>query len=72
MTYMQATVRSFDPEMHDGELLIDDGSPLPFSGRAFESSGLRLLRLGQRVRVDVGANGEVTRVTLATFPWPED
>lgn len=65
---MQATVRSFDPVTHDGELLLDDGSPLPFSARAFEASGLRLLRLGQRVRVETDATGEVVRVTLATLP----
>ena len=65
---MQATVRSFDPDTHDGELLLDDGSPLSFSGRAFAASGLRLLRLGQRVRVELDPSGEVTRVTLATLP----
>ena len=68
MIRVQATVRSFDPDTHDGELLLDDGSPLSFSGRAFATSGLRLLRLGQRVRVDLDASGEVTRVTLATLP----
>lgn len=68
MRCVQATVRSFDADTHDGELLLDDGSPLSFSGRAFEASGLRLLRLGQRVRVEVDASGEVTRVTLATLP----
>ena len=65
---MQATVRSFDPETHAGELLLDDGSPLSFGGRAFAASGLRLLRLGQRVRVEMDATGEVIRVTLATLP----
>jgi hypothetical protein len=65
---VQATVRSFDPHTQDGELLLDDGSPLSFSARAFAASGLRLLRLGQRVRVDLDASGEVTRVTLATLP----
>lgn len=68
MTGVQATVRSFDPDTHDGELLLDDGSPLSFPARAFEKSGLRLLRLGQRVRVELDASGEVTRVTLATLP----
>jgi 2-phospho-L-lactate guanylyltransferase len=65
---VQATVRSFDPDTQDGELLLDDGSPLSFSGRAFATSGLRLLRLGQRVRIEMDASGEVTRVTLATLP----
>lgn len=68
MTVVQATVRSFDADTQDGELLLDDGSPLSFSARAFAAGGLRLLRLGQRVRVDMDANGEVTRVTLATLP----
>jgi 2-phospho-L-lactate guanylyltransferase len=65
---VQATVRSFDPDTQDGELLLDDGSPLSFSGHAFATSGLRLLRLGQRVRIEMDASGEVTRVTLATLP----
>jgi len=68
VTSVQATVRTWDPETQGGELLLDDGTPLSFSGRAFAASGLRLLRLGQRVRVDVDATGEVTRVTLATLP----
>ena len=68
MSTVQATVRSFDPHTHDGELLLDDGSPLSFTGRSFDASGLRLLRLGQRVRVELDATGVVTRVTLATLP----
>ena len=68
MAGVQATVRSFDPDTHSGELLLDDGSPLSFGPHAFDASGLRLLRLGQRVRVDVNATGEVIRVTLATLP----
>jgi 2-phospho-L-lactate guanylyltransferase len=68
VTGVQATVRSFDPDTHAGELLLDDGSPLSFPARAFDASGLRLLRLGQRVRVEIDATGVVTRVTLATLP----
>ena len=65
---MQGTVASFDPERHHGSLLLDDGSALDFSADAFAASGLRLLRLGQRVRIDLGPDGQVTRVTLHTLP----
>lgn len=50
---MQATVHRFDPETHTGSVLRDDGVELAFEAPAFESSGLRLLRLGQRLTVEV-------------------
>ena len=65
---MQGTVASFDPQRHHGSLLLDDGSALDFSADAFAASGLRLLRVGQRVRIERSPGGEVTRVTLPTMP----
>ena len=50
---MQATVHRFDPETHTGSVLRDDGVELAFEASAFESSGLLLLRLGQRLTVEV-------------------
>ena len=50
---MQATVHRFDPETRTGSLLRDDGIELRFGAPAFEASGLRLLRVGQRLTVDV-------------------
>jgi YD repeat-containing protein len=64
---MQGTVATFDPQTRAGSLLLDDGTELAFAAAAFDASGLRLLRLGQRVRVDRDESGRVTRVTLATF-----
>ena len=61
---MQGTVATFDPQTHRGTLLLDDGSELAFPAAAFESSGLRLLRLGQRVVVESDPAGTVTRVRL--------
>lgn len=61
---MQATVATFDPHTHTGTLLLDDGSELAFPAAAFQRSGLRLLRLGQRVNVESDADGGVTRVQL--------
>jgi 2-phospho-L-lactate guanylyltransferase len=50
---MQATVHRYDPETRTGSLLRDDGVELTFGSPAFEASGLRLLRVGQRLTVDV-------------------
>ncbi|WP_446218975.1 cold-shock protein [Micromonospora sp. IBHARD004] len=64
---MQGTVATFDASTRSGVLLLDDGTELSFPARAFDASGLRLLRLGQRVRIDVDATGTVVRVTLPTM-----
>jgi 2-phospho-L-lactate guanylyltransferase len=72
LTPVQATVRSFDPTSRSGDLLLDDGSVLGFGPEAFDASGLLLLRLGQRMRVRVDAEGAVAFLTLATFRDPAD
>ncbi|MBC9821529.1 2-phospho-L-lactate guanylyltransferase [Terrabacter sp. MAHUQ-38] len=50
---MQASVHRFDPETHTGSVLRDDGVELRFEAAAFDASGLRLLRVGQRLTIDV-------------------
>jgi 2-phospho-L-lactate guanylyltransferase len=67
MAIEQGTVRDFDPETRGGHLLLDDGTELSFDAAAFDAGGLRLLRLGQRVRFDRDATATITRVTLLTF-----
>ena len=67
---MQATVRSFDPHTREGDVLLDDGRALKFPARAFDHSGLRLLRLGQRVRLELADDGTVERLTIITLPLP--
>jgi 2-phospho-L-lactate guanylyltransferase len=49
---MQASVHRFDPETGAGAMLLDDGTELPFDHEAFERSGLRLVRVGQRLTID--------------------
>jgi 2-phospho-L-lactate guanylyltransferase len=46
----QGTIRSFDPTTRSGSLLDDGLVELTFGGRAMQASGLRELRIGQRVR----------------------
>jgi 2-phospho-L-lactate guanylyltransferase len=67
---VQATVRRYDEATHCGDVLLDDGSLLAFPASAFDSSGLRLLRIGQRVRLRLDQQGRVSLITLATFRDP--
>jgi 2-phospho-L-lactate guanylyltransferase len=49
-------------------VLLDDGTRLEFPSAAFAASGLRLLRLGQRVRLERAADGSITTLSLITMP----
>ncbi|CAM5494541.1 hypothetical protein SALBM311S_00576 [Streptomyces alboniger] len=64
---MQATAYTYDPESRSGQVLLDDGTPLPFDAPAFDAGGLRLLRPGQRVRIETEGEGEIRRITLVTL-----
>jgi cold shock CspA family protein len=64
---VQATVATFDPGTGSGTVLTDDGRRIPYGGDAFAAGGLRLLRPGQRVRLEV-AGDRVVRITIATLP----
>ena len=64
---MQATAYTYDAETRSGQVLLDDGTPVPFDGEAFDAGGLRLLRPGQRVRIETEGTGEGLRVTLVTL-----
>jgi hypothetical protein len=67
---VQATVRDYDPATRSGSVFLDDGTQVPFGAEAFDAGPLRLLRSGQRVNIAVRA-GEITAITLSTFPLPE-
>lgn len=70
---MQATVFRFDPDVHTGSVLTDDGHVVPFSAAAFATAGLRHLRVGQRLTVETvsgatpGATPEVVAMHLETI-----
>ncbi len=67
---MQATAYTYDPDSRSGQVLLDDGTPVAFDAAAFDAGGLRLLRPGQRVRIETeggGADLRITLVTLQTF-----
>jgi 2-phospho-L-lactate guanylyltransferase len=62
---VQATVATYSSDSRSGSVLRDDGVELPFAAAAFDGSGLRLLRPGQRVAIRV-VDGEVVALALPT------
>ncbi|MFC6714642.1 hypothetical protein [Branchiibius cervicis] len=61
---MQATVHEYDALDGRGSVLTDNGRILPFSAEVFQASSLRLLRVGQRLNIEVGPDG-VNRLWLS-------
>jgi hypothetical protein len=64
---MQATAYTYDPATRTGQVLLDDGTPVPFGAPAFDAGALRLLRPGQRVRIETEGEGEAMHITLITL-----
>ena len=53
----QATVKDFDIEDRTGTLLMEDRTEVSIDATSTEGSGLRFLRIGQRVRFDLIEEG---------------
>jgi cold shock CspA family protein len=64
---VQATVYRYDPDSGRGSVLTDEGAVLPFEAEALRCSGLRHLRPGQRLTVELAATGRVASLTLGTI-----
>lgn len=56
-TAQQATVHDYSADDATGEVIMDNGRVLPFSADVMHRSGLRLLRIGQRLNFELGADG---------------
>jgi hypothetical protein len=64
---VQATVASFDAQTRTGTVLLDDGTELAFDRDAFDQSGLRLLRFGQRLRIVPDSERRIVEISLITM-----
>jgi hypothetical protein len=60
---MQANVHRYHDENHSGSVLLDDGREIPFDGNVFDASGLRQVRPGQRVSIEMSGT-ELTRLWI--------
>jgi 2-phospho-L-lactate guanylyltransferase len=49
----QGTIKEYDIEQRTGSLLLDDGTEIRIDPVSAQDSGLRYLRLGQRVKFDI-------------------
>ena len=49
----QGTIKHYDTATHIGVLLLDDETEVHIDPVSLEGSGLRYLRIGQRVKFDV-------------------
>jgi cold shock CspA family protein len=53
----QGTIRHYDDEARSGDLLMDDRTEVHIDPTSVEGSGLRYLRIGQRVKFEVADEG---------------
>lgn len=53
----QGTVKTYDREERTGALLTDDEQEIGIDVTSMEGSGIRYLRIGQRVKFDVADEG---------------
>jgi 2-phospho-L-lactate guanylyltransferase len=53
----QGTIKHFDAETRDGSLLMEDHTEVHIDATSVEGAGIRLLRIGQRVRFDLVDEG---------------
>jgi cold shock CspA family protein len=60
---VQGTIKVYDDRERTGSLLMEDQTEVAIDAVSVEGSGLRSLRLGQRVRFDLveEAGGKVAR-----------
>ena len=49
----QGTIKNYDLATHTGLLLLDDETEVHIDAVSMEGSGLRYVRIGQRVKFDV-------------------
>jgi hypothetical protein len=64
---MQATVSRYDSESFSGAVLTDTGIELPFTVHAIAETPVRLLRVGQRVRIETTGSGAALAITKVEF-----
>jgi cold shock CspA family protein len=63
----QGTIRTFDTAARTGSLLDDQLDEFTFGARAMQASGLRELRLGQRVRFTLDSDHQVATLNIVSL-----
>jgi cold shock CspA family protein len=66
----QGTIKTWSKETRSGVILDDARKEIPFEEDSYRASGIRELRLGQRVKFDLveeGAGAKVRNLTIVSF-----
>ena len=66
----QGTIKDWDEQARTGSLLMDDRSEVAIDATSIAGSNIRTLRLGQRVRFELGSGEDpalARRLRLVTF-----
>ena len=66
----QGTVKHYDEDSGSGSLLLEDGTEIAIDAVSTQHSELRFLRIGQRVRFDLGerdGSPVARRLNIVTF-----
>jgi len=66
----QGTIKTYDETSHSGVILDDQKRELAFDRESFRHSGVRLFRIGQRVKYQLVGHAEheqVRDLTLVTL-----
>ncbi|HEX9775850.1 MAG TPA: cold-shock protein [Actinomycetota bacterium] len=63
----QGTIKSYDEQSKSGVILDDGATEIAFDHESFRTSGIRLFRIGQRVKFDQIGEGSTLRVSNLTI-----
>lgn len=63
----QGTIKTYDPATHAGVILDDAKTELAFDEEAFRGSGVRVFRIGQRVKFRLEGEGHGAKVRNLTI-----
>jgi hypothetical protein len=63
----QGTIKTYDESSRSGVIMDDLKNELSFDAESFRQSGVRLFRIGQRVKYQVVGQGERARVRDLTI-----
>ena len=63
----QGTIKSYDTSSHSGVILDDEKNELAFDRDSFRQSGIRMFRIGQRVKYQLAGHAERAQVRDLTI-----
>jgi len=63
----QGTIKNYDESSHSGVIMDDQKNELSFDVESFRHSGVRMFRIGQRVKYQIVGTGDRAHVRDLTI-----